>query len=66
MDNNKDILRRRILIAAVKLPEGARMGLLDLGGGWQSNLSLLQANRLKPFEGRELEVGEIIRLGLSD
>jgi hypothetical protein len=64
--NEENILKRKIKIEAVRLPEGNRLGSLVLAGGWQSSLTKAKAERLKPFEGMELEIGEIIRLAFED
>lgn len=51
-----------IKIVEVKLPKPGLLGSLQLPGGWQCSLDEPQAPRLKPYKGREVEIGEILRL----
>jgi hypothetical protein len=57
---------RAIKIQAVKLPQGGRLGTLVLAEDWQSSLSKAKAERLKPFEGKEVKIGKIMELAFED
>jgi hypothetical protein len=54
---------RRIRVVSVKLPKDGRLGSLELDGDWKSTLTEEPARRLKPYEGTDLEISEVIRLG---
>jgi hypothetical protein len=67
MKSENDILTRKIKIIAVRVPQVAgQSGTLELAGGWKCGISKTKSDQLKPYEGREMEIGEIIRLSFSE
>jgi hypothetical protein len=67
MKAENDILKSKIKIIAVRVPQTeGQLGMLELDGGWKCGISKTKLDQLKPYEGREMEIGEIIRLSLSE
>jgi hypothetical protein len=64
-NDEKNLLRRKIKVVKVTLAQPGRLGSLELEGEWRCGLNKEKADRLKPFEGTEMEIGEIIRLAFD-